>query len=121
MAHAGLIFFLSSRSNLGLPLAFPHADKLLHAGAFGVLAFLVAWGLRRACPAWPLVRPLLIALLVTVLYGGLDELHQHFVPGRTSDPFDLLADGTGGLAAVLLVGVRTARIAGSGRRAGSRR
>jgi VanZ family protein len=66
---------------------------------FGLLAALTAWGIRRACPHWPTRRALLLALLLSVSYGALDEFHQRFVPTRTADPRDLAADGVGaGLA-----------------------
>lgn len=73
----------------------PHLDKAAHAGVFAMLALLVAWGLARAFPAWDRARVLLLALLASVAYGALDELHQRFVPGRSVDPLDLVADGAG--------------------------
>lgn len=80
------------------------ADKTLHAVFFGVLALLWHLGLppRRERPA--------LAFGLAVLWGALDELHQAYVPGRTADPWDLLADATGALIAVTAVAlVRQAR------------
>jgi len=82
---------------------FVGADKVVHAGAFGTLAFLVAWGLFRAVPNWPHLRSLLVAFFSAVVYGGSDEIHQIFVPRRYSDPLDVAADATGALIAVVLV------------------
>ncbi len=39
----------------------------------------------------------MISLSVVILYGLFDEFHQGFVPGRTSDIFDALADAVGGM------------------------
>ncbi len=37
----------------------------------------------------------LLAFLIAFAYGGTDELHQYFVPGRQCSLWDLLADGLG--------------------------
>lgn len=84
-------------------------DKVAHMLIFAILAFLAAWGLRHAFPFWPAARVLLLALLVAVAYGGLDELHQRAVPGRTPDPMDVAADGLGAGAAVAVIAWRRRR------------
>jgi VanZ family protein len=43
------------------------------------------------------------ASLLVMGYGGLDEYHQSFVPGRTPVILDLAADTGGGLLSALLV------------------
>ena len=45
----------------------------------------------------------LAAVVVAVVYGISDEWHQHFVPGRTSDVLDLLADAVGASLSVVLL------------------
>lgn len=35
------------------------------------------------------------AIVLATLYGVSDEFHQLFVPGRSADPYDVLADGVG--------------------------
>lgn len=45
----------------------------------------------------------LAAIALVGLYAALDEFHQLFVPGRTSSPWDVLLDTTGGAAAQALV------------------
>lgn len=45
---------------------------------------------------------LLAAFCFTVLYGVTDEIHQIWVPGRTSDLFDALADATGALVFIFM-------------------
>ena len=51
---------------------------------------------RSAWQVW------LMASLVT-LYALLDEFHQRFVPGRTADVFDVMADVAGGLLGIWVV------------------
>lgn len=77
----------------------PHSDKLLHLGAYGLMAILVVRALNaherwagRILPLWTL------AVAATVLYGLSDEWHQSFVSQRTADAVDLLADGIGAVA-----------------------
>ena len=75
----------------------PSLDKLGHAGLFFVQALLLdralaapPGGSRRGALAWSIA---LVALL-----GAATELRQAWVPGRTADVLDLLADLAGGLA-----------------------
>jgi len=41
-----------------------------------------------------------LAIIVTILYGVTDEIHQHFVPGRVFSHLDVIANGVG--SAVIL-------------------
>jgi VanZ family protein len=99
IAYLAFIFFLSSRSQV--PWAEPYPDYILHACEYGLLAMLVARALNGG-----LLRPLSngrlsLALILSVAYAASDELHQHFVAGRTADVRDLLADAAGALLALL--------------------
>jgi VanZ family protein len=97
VAWMGLLFAASSQSELlGAPRIW---DKAAHAGAYFVLAALALRALHGG--RGPLrMGPSLGALLLAVLYGVSDEVHQAFVPGRTPSALDVLADGVGALAAV---------------------
>lgn len=99
LAHAGVIFVLSSMP-AGMPMFFRHADKVAHMTIFGVLAFLVAWGVYKGFPGWSRRRVLVLALLAGIGYGAVDELHQYFVPTRVPEFNDLAADGMGAALAV---------------------
>ena len=44
----------------------------------------------------------LLALVLATLYGVTDEFHQMFVPGRTADRYDVLADGIGATLGVAI-------------------
>ena len=101
---AVVIFFLSAQSKLPLPetVSFPGLDKLLHACAFGSLAFALSYWF--SADTW-LAEPLKCFVLVCCMaacYGISDEIHQIFVPGRDASLYDWLADCTGAVIAVLV-------------------
>jgi VanZ family protein len=43
------------------------------------------------------------AIGIAAAYGVLDEIHQHFVPGRQPDVLDVLTDLAGAVVFVLVV------------------
>jgi VanZ family protein len=112
--YTALIWFLSSRTlDFKLIEDVPMRDKGVHFVEYGALGFFLA----HACHAtWPrLGRRFALALWLTVALGLVDELHQLYVPGRSADAADLLADALGGcLAIVVYAGLRGWRAARSG-------
>jgi VanZ family protein len=78
-------------------VALPHADKLVHALAYAVFAAAVAGAL--ATRDWRAV--LAAALLVVVVGTGL-EVAQTFVPTRSGDPLDAVANALGATAGTLV-------------------
>lgn len=98
--YYGLIFFLSSRSHLP-SISVPNFDKLAHAAAFSVMGFLLAYGFFKSLHASLKIKILFVWLLGTGL-GILDEIHQIFVRGRSSDPLDATADAIGVGLGILL-------------------
>jgi VanZ family protein len=101
---AVIIFWLSSIKTFpNLKLPFIGVDKLVHMSVF----FVFCWFSRRALffqiasstlKRWSLIG----AFLLTCLYGYFDEVHQLYVPTRSYDYFDMLADGVGALLFVAL-------------------
>jgi uncharacterized protein YfiM (DUF2279 family) len=73
-------------------------DKLAHLLTFAVVG--MAAGLAGGMRGW---RMALCCLAGALLVGGMDEVHQAFLPGRSASWADLAADAAGGLlgAAVL--------------------
>jgi VanZ family protein len=69
-----------------------NTDKVIHFGAFTVLAFLMAWAIptRMGQPNWNV----LISAAVCMSYAAFDEFTQIPV-GRTADLNDWLADCAG--------------------------
>lgn len=92
---AAIIFALSARQFApGYRPLFPHADKLQHIGVYGVLGWLVSRPLRRSHDLSP-ARAALVALLIAAVYAATDEWHQSFVPTRSADALDWIADAIG--------------------------
>ena len=93
LAWAGLIFLLSSQPVLPSPPGVN--DKLAHALTYGVLAAACLIGVTAGHWRRTAAGSIGLALMIAVAYGASDEFHQSFVPGRTPDPADLLADAVG--------------------------
>ena len=91
-----LIFTLSS---LAIPAPatriFHYQDKLIHFLEFGMLGILLTRAVYLSDSGsrgryWA-------CILAAALYGGFDELHQLFVPGRSVELGDFAADCIGAL------------------------
>ena len=103
LVWAGVIFILSSVPSGSIPKLFILSyDKLIHATIFFILGLFVYQALEPTTRS-PLFdwKRAVMALVIVVLYGGLDEFHQHFIPGRTPDINDAMADAFGGLISVV--------------------
>ncbi|MEO7035396.1 MAG: VanZ family protein [Polyangiaceae bacterium] len=81
-------------------LGFVPTDKLLHAAAFGGLALLLARAVHFSSARGSLRKCLWLGALGSSVLGALLEVCQHFVPYRSSDPLDWLADTVGAVLAV---------------------
>ena len=92
-----LMAAIFAASSVALPpvAAGPVGDKVWHALVYGLLGGLMLRALSPARP-WPVSgRAALLAVALATLYGLTDEVHQSFVPGRSADAADLLADFNG--------------------------
>ena len=101
-AMMALIFVLSSMSELP-PAPGDVDDSVAHALEYGVLAVLLVRGLIGALWRGISIWAAWIAVLLATLYGVTDEVHQRFVPGRTAEVTDLIADALGATVAVGLI------------------
>ncbi len=88
------IFLASTRSQVAAP-GITNFDKIAHFSVYGLLATLLV-RLGRG------PRSVVLALLATSLYGASDEWHQYFVPGRSCELGDWVADTLGGALAIAL-------------------
>lgn len=96
---ATVIFWLSSLSNPPQPgPEFPMKDKVGHWILYCALGWLVAFALRRG-HRLSLPKTFVLTVLIASAYGASDELHQRFVPHRSCEVGDWLADTLGGSAA----------------------
>ena len=95
-----LIFILSSHPMPETIPSWPLKDKLLHFAVYSVLGALSLRGFRHLL--WRHHGTLVMAasILFTGLYGVSDEWHQYYVPSRTAELGDLLADFSGGVCGV---------------------
>ncbi|HEY4134030.1 MAG TPA: VanZ family protein [Alphaproteobacteria bacterium] len=68
-------------------------DKIFHCTGYFVLAL-------QTQPSFSTRRAALIAALCMIPFGIGMEIGQEFVPGRSADPYDALANSIGALAGV---------------------
>ena len=100
IVYMALIFHVSSQSE-PIPEVTAHVwDKLLHLSEFGFLAVLFYRAFTGEGVGWRIAG--MLALLATSIYGASDEWHQAFVPLRSADVRDWVADTVGGALAILL-------------------
>lgn len=107
VAWAAVIWSLSARSRVPGPQV-PGFDKAAHFGAYALLGWLLVWAADRSR------LPLAVGVLLGVLYGATDEIHQMYVPGRSPDVMDWFADAAGVAAATFVYTRRRARRAAQG-------
>ncbi len=115
LAWMGLIFYFSEITSLsdtgrigtiesGMWLGFiPRwtLEWIYHGSMFGGLTFITYLALRMSSPfKWQMAAWL--ALAVAVGYASIDEWHQSFVVGRTSDIRDIGRDTIGALSVMLI-------------------
>ena len=82
--------------------------KLGHLAEYACLAVLWVVALRKIS-GWSHRRVLMMALIFSVGYAGLDEWHQTFTLERSGTVQDVIIDGSGaliGLGILSLIGVR---------------
>lgn len=100
-----VIFYVSAQPDL------PHhpagtVDVILkkagHVVEYGILAGLVFWA-SGASAYEGRGRANVAAIGITALYAVSDEVHQWFVPGRTSHPLDVAFDLAGAALALLVL------------------
>ena len=92
VVYMAAIFYASSLPTPPIPQGTDKQFHLLAYFAFGVVVLrAVAGGLPRRIA----FRTALIGFAIATAYAASDEFHQSFVPGRSADPYDLLADAIG--------------------------
>lgn len=96
VGYAVLIFVLSSIPHLTPPkIEFILLDKLVHFVIYAFLSYLLFLAFFKTGKNLFHKNAHLFSISIGILYALTDELHQKFVPGRSCDFFDFLADGIG--------------------------
>lgn len=72
--------------------AIPHFDKFVHFVLYGVQAFLlyraVTWGGESGFSLWRVIA----IVGVMAVWAVADEVHQYWIPGRSMEGADVMAD-----------------------------
>lgn len=107
---AAAIIIISSIPKLKAPnLGFPAFDKLAHFVEYAVFAFLTFRSFSRISRKMTMSWTFLLSVLFLSLFALLDEIFQHFVPGRHSDVYDFTMDILGALVVLIYLRVRPQR------------
>jgi VanZ family protein len=99
-AWVALTLALTSIPNPDFGSSFSVSDKFAHFCFYGVAGFLCALWRREAGRTRS--GAILYAVAFVALLGVLDEIHQRWIPGRSMEFFDWVADVSGGTAGSLV-------------------
>ena len=83
-------------------LSLPYADKVIHVGLFGSLALSIFSHFEQYSKiSFQSIRTKALSLIVCILFGiGMEYYQKYFVPSRSFDVIDMLADAIGALLAL---------------------
>ena len=101
LASAGIFYFSSLPQPPFVMTSFQWQDKVLHFIAYTAYGLSLAIGVH-VHHAFSIKKKILIIGLIGCVYALSDEFHQSFVPGRTSELGDLIADWLGVLLSVFV-------------------
>jgi len=82
----------------GIPvpdLGITFTDKILHFFVFGILGLLITRGMRFSKKQLFKSKPVVTAVALGCLFALSDEVHQAFVPSRSAEVLDWVADFVG--------------------------
>ncbi len=96
LVYCAAIFIQSSFPTTEKLPQWTHLDKILHVAAYALLGFLLFRALATGRPGGNRNITLILSVLFAGLYGLSDEIHQSFIPGRSAEAADALADLVGG-------------------------
>ncbi len=97
-----VIFLLASVPGNKIPrVRLPNADKIVHFSEYFILGVFLIRALLNSFRGIPLVSLIVLSVASACFHGAVDEWHQHFVFGRTTDIFDLATDVSGAFVGFL--------------------
>ncbi len=103
-AYAALIFYLSSLPKVLPDTGIPCFDKFLHLIEYFVFGLLAARAFKSSKKSALRGNVFILAVLISISYGALDELHQLFIPGREYSLLDMTFDAIGGIGGSFIYG-----------------
>jgi len=80
----------------------PYLDKVLHFVAYALLGILFLRAFKTSRIKNNVNLMLILSVLLSFLYGISDEIHQYFVPYRSAELMDVLADMLGAIIGVYI-------------------
>jgi VanZ family protein len=95
-----LIFIQSSYPSIKRAPELPYFDKVLHCIAYALLGALFFRAFKTTRIKNKVNLLWVLSVLLSSLYGIGDEIHQYFVPYRSADLMDVLADILGAVMGV---------------------
>lgn len=95
--YSGILFYLSHQPQLPhLELGFEWQDKFIHCGAYTLYGLCISIGFYSH------PRRQILTIIIGFLFGISDEIHQYFIPYRSAEVLDWLADCSGILLSLWL-------------------
>ena len=103
------IFIQSSYPSVVHEPEVPHIDKLVHFLGYGLLGILFFRAFRISRFGKNADSLKVLSMVSAILYGISDEIHQYYVPSRSADIIDVLADTLGSIYGVFFYELITMR------------
>ena len=98
-----IILFILTSLPSGMAITTDVSDKINHFGAYGLLSIFLYSTLYFQNKFFILKKyPALFTVAIASVYGALDEFHKMYVPGRSDELLDWIADLSGSIVAVLV-------------------
>jgi VanZ family protein len=105
------LFIQSSIGKMEIPdIGVSWFDKILHFIFFGILGLLTARGFRHSASTLIRDRFKSLSIIICILYGASDEVHQLWVPGRFGSIWDWIADVFGIITFILIYIYKSKRL-----------
>ena len=72
----------------------PYGDKVMHGLLYGIMALLLSYGLKFKAYKF-LGFNMQLGAIIVLVFATIEEISQYWIPSRTFDLGDLLADFVG--------------------------
>ncbi|MCX8065761.1 MAG: VanZ family protein [Candidatus Hydrogenedentes bacterium] len=82
---------------------FPFQDKVVHFILYFFLAVIMYLGLKKSTVKYSYLKLWIIPVIFSIVYGGLIEICQIFVPTRSFDYNDIIVNTFGGISGSSLI------------------